>query len=203
MSKPTPDLSYIHEGLRPLAVPIDSVEGLTGNPRRGSVPAVAASLKTFQQRKPIIARKREGQKPEVVAGNHTLMAALENGWSHIAVLIVDDDERTGKAFALADNRTSDLGDTDEELLDAMLAEFKADLDLPPDEGFGDLMRSLEWDGGPKEKKKPPARQPGPVTRAGGVTGRFEVIVECDDEEHQRLTMKALADQGYRTKGKIV
>jgi hypothetical protein len=38
------------------------------------------------------------------------------GWDEIAVVWVDDDEVTSKAFALADNRTAELGDYDEEAL---------------------------------------------------------------------------------------
>jgi len=52
----------------------------------------------------------------VIAGNHTLQAAQALGWDEIAVVWVDDDEVTSKAFALADNRTAELGDYDEEAL---------------------------------------------------------------------------------------
>jgi hypothetical protein len=45
-----------------------------------------------------------------------LQAAQALGWDEIAVVWVDDDEVTSKAFALADNRTAELGDYDEEAL---------------------------------------------------------------------------------------
>jgi ParB-like chromosome segregation protein Spo0J len=50
----------------------------------------------------------------------TLAAAQQLGWTHIAVVWVDDDDITAKAFALVDNRTSDLGTYDETDLLAML-----------------------------------------------------------------------------------
>lgn len=114
------------EPLRNLAVPLDELKPLEGNPRRGDVAAVARSLKRFGQRKPIVARA-DGT---VVAGNHTLAAARELGWAELAVVRVDDDEATAKAYALADNRTSALGSFDEADLAAMVGEvFAADPEL--------------------------------------------------------------------------
>lgn len=110
------------ESLKHLAVPIDDVQPLPGNPRRGDVSAVAKSLKRFGQRKPIVARRADHV---VVAGNHTLQAALVLGWAEIAVVWVDDDEATAKAYALADNRTSALGTFDDADLAAMVAEVHA------------------------------------------------------------------------------
>src|SRR5262245_60793327 len=103
--EPPEPAAIIVEGLLPLAVPIDSLQELEGNPRRGDLEAVARSLREYKQRKPIIAT-RDGT---VIAGNHTLAAARLLGWPVIAVLHVDDDEQRARAFALADNRTHDLG----------------------------------------------------------------------------------------------
>jgi DNA modification methylase len=108
----------IAEQLAPLAVSIERLAPLPGNPRRGDVEAVARSLAMFGQRKPIVAT-RDGT---VIAGNHTLAGALQLGWAEIAVVWVDDDAATAKAFALADNRTHDLGTYDEAALAALVAE---------------------------------------------------------------------------------
>lgn len=89
------------------------------NPRRGDVEAVMRSLSRFGQRKPIVACVGSN---EVIAGNHAFMAAQRLGWDEIAVVWVDDDPTTAKAFALADNRTSELGGWDNEALAAMVAE---------------------------------------------------------------------------------
>lgn len=104
--------------LAALAVPIGDLQLLPGNPRRGDVPAVARSLERFGQRKPIVAQRSD---QSVLAGNHTLMAARSLGWSEIAVVWVEDDDDTARAFALADNRTAELGDYDDEALAAMIA----------------------------------------------------------------------------------
>lgn len=97
--------------LESLQVPIDDVHQLPGNPRRGDVDAVAASLQRFGQRKPIVARA-DGT---ITAGNHTWQAAKQLGWDSIAVVRIDDDDATASAFALADNRTAELGSYDDAL----------------------------------------------------------------------------------------
>lgn len=130
----------IIENLRPLAVPVGSLRLLEGNPRVGDVDAVAASLARFGQRKPIVARS-DGT---VVAGNHTLQAARSLFWDEIAVVYVDDDDATAKAYALADNRTAELGGYDDEALRAMVLEVQAfDEALLADTGWaGDDLEAL-------------------------------------------------------------
>jgi site-specific DNA-methyltransferase (adenine-specific) len=125
----------IIESLKSLAVPIDSLKGLPGNPRRGDVDAVAASLSRFGQRKPIVVRKDDGT---IIAGNHTWQAAKKLGWSEIAVAYVGDDDVTAQAYALADNRTAELGDYDDELLKALIDSVgEVDSELLKDTGWSD------------------------------------------------------------------
>lgn len=125
----------IIESLRSLAVPIDSLRGLPGNPRRGDVDAVASSLSRFGQRKPIVVRKDDGT---IIAGNHTWQAAKKLGWSEIAVAYVGDDDVTAQAYALADNRTAELGDYDDELLKQLIESVgQIDPDLLHDTGWSD------------------------------------------------------------------
>jgi len=125
----------IIESLKSLAVPIDSLQGLPSNPRRGDVDAVAASLSRFGQRKPIVVRKDDGT---IIAGNHTWQAAKKLGWSEIAVAYVGDDDVTAQAYALADNRTAELGSYDDQALKEMIAEIEAfDVDLLRDTGWSE------------------------------------------------------------------
>lgn len=119
------DKHKIADDLKPLAYPVDKLQHLDGNPRVGNVEAVAKSYDKFGQRKPIVATK-DGT---VISGNHQLAAAKQLGWDKIAVLFTDDDELTAKAFALADNRTSDLGTYDEDFLADMLGSVASDLEL--------------------------------------------------------------------------
>ena len=108
-------MGTIHPSLEPLAFDIARLSPMPGNPRKGDVDAVVRSYSAFGQRKPIVAR-REGEGGIVIAGNHQLAAAKKMGWERIAVVFVEDDDITAKAFALADNRTSDLGTYDSEAL---------------------------------------------------------------------------------------
>lgn len=123
----------IAEDLKPLIRPIKSLKPLPGNPRRGDVDAVAKSYERFGQRKPIVALV-DGT---VIAGNHQLAAAKKLGWKEIAVVYVDDDNETAKAFALADNRIADLGTYDSEQLMAMLTEIKDNKELLLATGYGE------------------------------------------------------------------
>ena len=125
----------IIESLKQLAVPIDSLQALPGNPRRGDVDAVAASLSRFGQRKPIVVRRDDGT---IIAGNHTWQAAKQLGWTEIAVAYVGDDDVTAQAYALADNRTAELGSYDEQALKDLIDSVSAvDPDLVRISGWSD------------------------------------------------------------------
>lgn len=123
----------IHPSLTEMSVPLRCLTLLPGNPRRGDIDAVIRSYSVFGQRKPIVARRTGKQDGFpvgiVIAGNHQLIAAERLGWQDIAVVWTDDDEMTAKAFALADNRTSELGDFDDEALADMLGDIASSEEL--------------------------------------------------------------------------
>jgi hypothetical protein len=126
----------IHESLQSLAFPIDKLDLLPGNPRKGDVDSVVRSYKKFGQRKPIVARMRPNSDiAEVLAGNTQLKAARRMEWDAIAVVLVDDDDATAAGFALADNRTHDLGEYLDEELAAMLAIVSDDAELLDASGY--------------------------------------------------------------------
>jgi DNA modification methylase len=150
----------IAESLRPLATPIGDLSPLPGNPRKGDVEAVKRSYERFGQRKPIVAN-RDGT---VIAGNHQLKAAQALGWDEIAVVFVDDDDQTAKAFALADNRTADLGTYDDQALADLLAEVAVDPELLLATGYSlddlaDLSESLDVGGTIDEPDEVPTSAP--------------------------------------------
>jgi ParB-like chromosome segregation protein Spo0J len=119
-------LAYIAESLRPLAVPVASLNPDPANARRHpdrNLAAIEASLRVYGQRKPVVVR-REGMVVE--AGNGTLDAAKKLGWTHLAVVLVDDDPITATGYAIADNRTAELAAWDEEALGRLLGELQAE-----------------------------------------------------------------------------
>lgn len=120
----------IADDLTALTTPIEHLSPWPGNPRQGDVGAISESLRLFGQVKPVVVQKSTGH---VVAGNHLLAAAAALGWSHVAAVYVDMDDRTAKRFLIADNRTQELGTYDQQGLADLLSELAADQAL---EGTG-------------------------------------------------------------------
>lgn len=138
------EFDHIAEGLRGLATPIEALHEDPANARTGhAVEKIAASLRQYGQRKPIVANRAQGGKVE--AGNGTLRAARQLGWSHLAVVWVDDDAATAAAFGIADNRTGELSTWDVGTLETIMGSLPADLFT----GFeaGDLEALLEGGAG--------------------------------------------------------
>jgi len=110
--------------LRVVKVNIDSLRLDPDNARKHSdknLDAIAGSLKRFGQRKPIVVTGAN----IVIAGNGTLEAAKKIGWSQIVVAYVPADWsfEQARAYALADNRTAELGEWDNDKLAMQLIEL--------------------------------------------------------------------------------
>lgn len=136
-----PHLALIAEQLRPLAVPCIDLLLDPANARRhpeANIEAIKGSLRVYGQRKPIVVNRRTGI---IEAGNGTLQAALELGWSHVAVVYVDDDPMTATGFSIADNRTAELAEWDRTALDMLLREIQT-YDPLLDQMFADLGASV-------------------------------------------------------------
>lgn len=129
-------------------VPIAEVAHDPANARKHSprnIEAIKASLARFGQQKPIVLDSSN----VVRAGNGTLEAARELGWTEIAVVRSELQGSEMTAFAIADNRTAELAEWDEDVLAATLQSLEHD-DLPAsDVGFDpdELREVLEaWQG---------------------------------------------------------
>jgi site-specific DNA-methyltransferase (adenine-specific) len=86
--------------------------------------AIMGSLKEFGQRKPIVIT----EAGVIVAGNGTVEAAKRLGWTQIDVVKVPDDWTADKikAFAIADNRTAELANWNQEVLTSQLLELEGE-----------------------------------------------------------------------------
>ena len=102
-------------------VPIGQLKAHPKNPNLGDVAAIAESLAEFGQYRPVVANLRNGQ---IVAGHHTWLGARKLGWEEVSVVWIDVDEQTHLRIMVADNRLSDLRQTDETLLDQILQSIK-------------------------------------------------------------------------------
>ena len=106
------------EQLKALLVPIDQLAKYPNNPRRGDETKIQESLTRFGQQKPIVVAKETNY---IVAGNHVYGAAKALGWTHIAAVVTDLSDKDAKAYLIADNRMSDIGDYNDSAL-AMILE---------------------------------------------------------------------------------
>jgi len=141
LSRPNSSSDPIVSAIQTQEMPIDSVQPFHHNAREGDVGAIAQSLTTLGQYRPIIVNKLTR---EILVGNHTWMAAKSLGWKTIAVAWIEVDEQTATRIVLVDNRTTDLATYDEALLKQVL------LSLPNLDGTGwdgddmdDLLRGLQ------------------------------------------------------------
>lgn len=82
--------------------------------------AIKASLRRFGQQKPIVV----DQNDVVRAGNGTLQAAKSLGWEEISIVRTELETAEATAFAIADNRTSELAEWDDPKLAEQLSSLK-------------------------------------------------------------------------------
>jgi ParB-like chromosome segregation protein Spo0J len=181
-------MDWIAEDLKGLAIEVESLTLDPANARlhpQRNMDAIRASLRRFGQRKPIVVR-RDGMV--VVAGNGTLHAARSLGWSHVAAVVVDDDATTATGYAIADNRTAELAEWDENALSRLLksamettsledlglasAWTQEDLDILLSEQ--DSPEVIEW--GEDEVDKTPAERPGSSPEGDGVLRQLIIHV---------------------------
>jgi hypothetical protein len=99
-----------------------SVSDLSNDPvnarkhNESNIQAIIASLRRFGQQKPIVIDSNN----VVRAGNGTLEAARQLGWESIQCVITNLKGSEAIAYAIADNRTAELAEWDEEILAAQL-----------------------------------------------------------------------------------
>lgn len=188
--KPPPSPRVVHDiadQLIPLAEPIGSIKPDPKNARLHNdknIQSIAASLTRYGQRKPVIVNQRNGI---VEAGNGTVEAAKLLNWTHVAVLWVDDDQQAQNGFAIADNRTAELATWDKVQLDALLVELNdQDATLIEDLAFESelqkIAKAAEADTSPQLKEM-----------------EYRVVIQCNDEDHQREILEMLEGEGIECK----
>jgi ParB-like chromosome segregation protein Spo0J len=139
--------------MNPQKIAIKNLKHDPDNARKHSqknLDAIAGSLARFGQQKPIVVNGEN----IVLAGNGTLAAARELGWSEIVAVRVPVNWtwEQQRAYALADNRTAEMAEWDSEKLAAQLIELDSvgwELD---DVGFEKLQPPTEEL--PATKRKP-------------------------------------------------
>jgi ParB-like chromosome segregation protein Spo0J len=107
----------IRDEIADLAVPVEQLVPFPGNARRGDVAGIMDSLRMHGQYKPLQVRAESG---EILVGNHTYAAALELGWTHVAVTYVRCSDEQAKRIVLVDNKAPERGGYDDHDLAALL-----------------------------------------------------------------------------------
>lgn len=110
-----------------MLVPIGQLHPYRENPREGDVGAIAASLATHGQYRPIVVNRghQAAVQDEILAGNHTWLGAEANGWTHVAATWVDVDDDAAARIVLVDNRLADQATYNYQTLANVLAELGA------------------------------------------------------------------------------
>jgi hypothetical protein len=125
--------------LKDQALALDRLTPWDRNPHNGNIPAIMASYAQFGQLKSIVVHTNEDEEDTytIIAGNHQAEAALRMGWTHIAATKFQGTRKEAIAFALADNRTTQLGSDDPVLLHQALSMVVDD--------YSETFDALGWD----------------------------------------------------------
>lgn len=175
-------------------VKIDDLNLDPDNARRHSprnIEAIAASLSEFGQRRPIVVHNET-----VIAGNGTLQAAQTLGWDSVSVTYVPSDwsDDRARAYAVADNRTAELADWDNEILLATLNDLDPQLLAATGFDVQDL-DSLEklWGGAPDLDDL--YKEIGEPTEEDGMT-RVSFMVPPEVAAHWEMAVKQAGSGSY-------
>jgi DNA modification methylase len=149
-------------------VSIDSLVFDPANVRKHpekNLATIKASLLRFGQQKPIVV----DANGVVRAGNGTLMAAKALGWKEIAIVRSSLGGSEATAYAIADNRTAELAEWDEDALSQTLAALQIESDeLAVATGFD--LKEIEALTAPKEVEEDQVPEPPiePITKSGNL-----------------------------------
>jgi len=178
----------IESSIRDLAVPISQIHADQNNVRKHpeeNLDAIKRSLESFGQQKPIVIDKNK----TCLAGNGTLIAARALGWTHLAAVASNLSGTSARAYAIADNRTTDTSQWDDDKLASQLAVLQNDMDFDHlTTGFND--QQIE-DAINKAMQIENVSQPDM-----DIPDICQVLVACQDEPQQKELFERLEEEGY-------
>lgn len=140
--------------------------------------SIKASLTRFGQQRPVLVNA----KGIIIAGNGTVMAAKALGWDHINIVRTELEGSEATAYAIADNRTAELAEWDEEALAQQLAALQIeDEELAKAAGFTDAeIQALEGATVEVQEDEVPEPPADPITKLGDLWLLGEHRVLCGD-----------------------
>ena len=161
-------------------VAIDSVQFDPANVRKHgekNLGAIKSSLLRFGQQKPIVV----DAKGIVRAGNGTLAALKALGWKEVRIVRSTLEGSEATAYAIADNRTAELADWDDDALSQTLAALQIeDEDLALATGFD--LSEIEKLTAPNDVEEDEVPEPPsePITKTGDLWMLGEHRLLCGD-----------------------
>jgi ParB-like chromosome segregation protein Spo0J len=157
--------------------------------------SIKASLTRFGQQRPVLVNA----KGIIIAGNGTVIAAKALGWDHINIVRTELEGSEATAYAIADNRTAELAEWDEEALAQQLAALQIeDEELAKAAGFTDAeIQALEGATVEVQEDEVPEPPDDPITKPGDLWLLGEHRLLCGDstkaEDVARLMDGQVAD----------
>jgi DNA modification methylase len=179
-------------------VKIDTLTLDPANVRRHpakNLDTIKASLTRFGQQRPVLVNA----KGIIIAGNGTVMAAKALGWDHINIVRTALDGSEATAYAIADNRTAELAEWDDNALAQQLAALQIeDAELAKASGFDDKeIAALAEATIEVQEDEVPDAPVDPITKPGDLWLLGEHRLLCGDstkaEDVARLMHKQTAD----------
>lgn len=147
---------------------------------------VASSIKEFGFTNPLLIDSKGG----IIAGHGRLLAARKLGMDEVPTIVLDGlSDAQRKAYVIADNKLALNSGWDEDLLKVELEELgmlNFDLELL---GFDERELANIFD--------PLAEQEQSELVEETYSEKFNIIVECDSEQHQESIYNELQEKGYK------
>lgn len=180
----------LHVTLTPTA----DLHPFPGNARQGDIGAIVESLRHHGQYRPLVV---QAGTMHVIAGNHTLQAAQQLGWTEIAATILDVTDDQAQRLNIVDNRTQDLATNNEYALAALLRDLTATQDGLAGTGYtlddlDDLLTELAAPPATSGDTDPGAPPDTPRTQPGDVWTLGNHRLTCGDSTDPTTVEKVLA-----------
>lgn len=173
--------------MKVITVPIDKIIPYDKNPRKNddAVEPTAKSIKRFGWQQPIVVDKHN----VIVAGHTRYKAAKKLRLKEVPIVYAKHKDGTWltdeevNAYRLADNKTGDLAEWDDDLLADDLGDI-IDIDMS-DFGFDEL--SDDSDDANVDD----------LDLSDDITDKYELKVSCDDEKSLEKLFDRLKGEGYK------
>lgn len=160
------------------------------NPRKNdtAVKSVADSMRRFGFGAPIVAR---AENNEIIAGHTRWKAAQLLGMKSVPVRLLDMSERDAHLLALADNKLGEIADWDTDAIGQLLS----------DVSFSDAF-TAGWSGSELGKLADSILGAGEAADSYAKLGgdlKYQVVVECSNEDEQTVLLERFETEGLKCK----